>query len=93
MEPIAILLQRNPWVLGVLLVALPALTWAAAYGARPSRARRRVAVWALALSVAIGVVGAVAEWRAGEPWWPSLALAGFVAAVWLVPFSRAARKR
>ncbi len=92
MEPIALLVQRNPWVLGVLLVGLPSLTWAAAYGARPSRARRRMALGALALTLGLGVVGAIVEARAREPWWPSLVVAAVIALGALLLLARARRR-
>jgi hypothetical protein len=81
MQAIAEMVQRNPSLVLVLLVGLPSLTWAAAYGRRPSPARRNVALAALAFTVIVAAAGAIEAARAGEPWWPPVAAAGAIGVV------------
>ena len=92
MESVALMLQHNPSLVLVLLVGLPSLTWAAAYGRRPSRARRLFALVALALTVAVALM-AVLEARAHRvPWWPPLAVAGVIVAAWAALYFRRAKR-
>jgi hypothetical protein len=81
MRSIAEMLQRNPSLVLVLLVGLPSLTWSAAYARRPSRGRRRIALGALAVTLAVAMLATVEAARAGAAWWPPLALAALVAAI------------
>ena len=93
MQSVAEMLQRNPSLVLVLLVGLPSLTWAAAYARRPSRARGRVAVGALAVTKLVAIIAIVEAVRGGAPWWPPLVLALFIGVVWtlLVVVPRARR--
>ncbi len=93
MRAIAEMVQRNPSLLLVLLVGLPSLTWAAAYARRPSRARRRVAVVALAATWLVALVATFGAARAGSPWWPPLVCATVIAIVWTVAIAAARGKR
>jgi hypothetical protein len=92
MESLALMLQHNPSLVLVLLVGLPSLTWAAAYGRRPSRARRLFAGGALALTVAMAVVAVIEARGNGVPWWPPLAVAGDILAAWCALYWRAGRR-
>ena len=83
MEQVALFLQHNPSLVLLLLVGLPALTWAAAYAARPSRARRRVAVFSFVFTMVVAAAAVIEAARGGAPWWPPVALAGVIAALWL----------
>ncbi len=93
MRSVAEMLQRNPSLVLVLLVGLPSLTWAAAYGRRPSRARRLFAAVALALTVLIGAVAALEAARNAAPWWPPLGLAGVIALAWTLLYVRPGARR
>ena len=92
MESVALLLQRNPSVVLVLLVGLPSLTWAAAYGRRPSRARGRVAVAALCVTKLVAIVAVVEAVRAGAAWWPPVVLAACIGVAWTLLFVLARRR-
>jgi UDP-N-acetylmuramyl pentapeptide phosphotransferase/UDP-N-acetylglucosamine-1-phosphate transferase len=81
-ESIAYMLQRNPSMVLVLLVGLPALTWAGAYARRPSRTRRILAAGALMVTIAIAVVAAIEAHRDEAPWFPPLVLAALIAVAW-----------
>ena len=81
MQAIAEMAQRNPSLLLAVLVGLPSLTWAAAYGRRPSRARRNVALAALGFTVLVALAGAIESARGGEPWWPPVATAVAIGAI------------
>lgn len=89
MESVALMLQHNPSLVLVLLVGLPSLTWAAAYGRRRSKARRMFAAGALALTVAMAAVAVIEATRNGGPWWPPVALAGVIVAAWAALYFRA----
>jgi hypothetical protein len=88
MQSVALMLQRNPSLVLVLLVGLPSLTWAAAYGRRPSKARRLFAAVALALTLGIAVVAVVEARGNGVAWWPPLAVAGAITLAWLALYFR-----
>ena len=93
MESVALMLQHNPSLVLVLLVGLPSLTWAAAYGRRPSRARRLFAGGALALTLAITVV-AVVEARGNRvPWWPPLVVCAVIVTAWALLYFVVGRVR
>jgi len=82
MESIAYMLQRNPSMVLVLLVGLPALTWAAAYARRPSKTRRLFAFGALVVTVGVAVVAAIEAHIDDAPWFPPLVLAAVIAVIW-----------
>ena len=84
MESVALMLQHNPSLVLLLLVGLPSLTWAAAYGRRPSRARRLFAGVALLLTLAITVVAVFEAKRNGGPWWPPLVICGVIVTGWVL---------
>lgn len=92
MESVALMLQHNPSLVLVLLVGLPSLTWAAAYGRRPSRARRLFAGGAIALTLAITVVAVLEARGNGGPWWPPLVICGVIAAAWALLYFRPGRR-
>ncbi len=91
MESVALMLQHNPSLVLVLLVGLPSLTWAAAYGRRPSKARRLFAGGALALTLAITVVAVIEARGNGVPWWPPLVISGVIAVAWALLYFRPGR--
>jgi hypothetical protein len=91
MQSVAEMLQRNPVLVLVLLVGLPSLPWAAAYGRRPSRARRRVAVGALGVMALVAALAIVEAVRAGVAWWPAVAVAAVIGAAWTLLFLRRGR--
>jgi hypothetical protein len=91
MEGIAEMVQRNPTLIFVIVFGVPALTWAAAYARRPSRARRRVAIGAV---VAVGVVALVAlveARRTGASVVPPIVCAVVVATLWTIAMLRGRR--
>jgi len=87
------MLQHNPSLVLLLLVGLPSLTWAAAYGRRPSRARRMFAGVALLLTLAITVVAVVEARGNGVPWWPPLVVCGVIVTGWALLYFVAPRVR
>lgn len=88
MQHVAEMLQRNPSLVLVLLVGLPSLPWAAAYARRPSRARRRVAMVPLVLTLLVAIVATMEAVHAGAAWWPPVALAAIIGGAWALLFLR-----
>ena len=89
MSAIAAIAQRNPSLVLLVLVGLPSLTWAAAYGRRPSRARLRVAIVALVATGLVALAAVVEAMRVGERWWLPLVGAGGIAVSWALLVRRA----
>ena len=94
MRDVAEMVQRNPALLVVLMIGVPALTWAAAYARRPSRTRRRVAVGAVGLMAVVAGIAAVEAARVGEGavWWAPLVVAAAIGALWALLFTRGRRR-
>lgn len=91
MRQVAEMLQRNPALVLVLMAGVPAMTWAAAYARRPSRARKRVAVGALVVMAGVTVVAVVEAMGAGGAWWVPVVIGAGIGGVWALLFARGRR--
>ena len=89
MQAIAEMVQRNPSLIFVLVFGVPSLTWAAAYARRPSRARRRVAIGALAVTCVVALVAILEARRSDASLLPPIICALVVATLWTLVMLRA----